>query len=94
MSTAHADDASTALHARYRALQSELGQNQFGKPIHLDSVETPKSVAGDIYAVLDHPFAKVSAGLSTADSWCDILILHVNTKFCRASTAKRELSST
>ncbi len=87
--TAQADDASIALLARYRALQDELGQNQFRKPIHLDSGETPKSVSGDIYAVLDHPFAKVSAALSPADSWCDILILHVNTKYCRASVSRQ-----
>jgi hypothetical protein len=29
----------------------------------------------------------VSAELNRADRWCDILILHPNTKYCRASTA-------
>lgn len=87
--TAHADDATAALLTRYRALQNELGHNQFRKPIHLDSGETPKGVSGDIYAVLDHPLARVSAGLDKPDNWCDILILHVNTKYCRATAPAR-----
>lgn len=84
---AHADDAVTRLAARHRSLQAELGDNQFGRPIHLDSSETTTGVSGDIHAVLDHPFASVSAALVAAENWCDILILHVNTKYCRASTA-------
>lgn len=84
--TAHADDATTALLARYRVLQYELDHNQFRKPIHLDSGEASNGVSGDIHAVLDHPFARVSIALNSADNWCDILILHVNTKYCRAST--------
>lgn len=87
MTTAHAEEAPEALVARYRALQDALGHNPFGKPIHLDSDETTSGVSGDIHAVLDHPIAKVLAALVAADNWCDILILHVNTKYCRASTA-------
>ncbi len=89
MGTARADDAAPALHAKYRALQDALGHNPFGKPIHLDSGETSKGVSGDIHAVVDHSFTKVSEALATADHWCDILILHVNTKYCRASTPRQ-----
>jgi len=89
IATVRADDATPALHARYRALQDALGHNQFGKPIHLNSGETSKGVSGDIYAIVDHPFARVSAALVTADHWCDILILHVNTKYCRASMPRQ-----
>lgn len=85
MMTAHADDAGPALLSRYRALQDALDHNQYGKPIHLDSSETSKSVSGDIYAVVGQPFTKVSAALVSADNWCDILLLHINTKYCRAS---------
>ncbi len=92
MGTAHADDAddtATALLTRYRVLQYELDHNQFRKPIHLDSGETANGVSGDIHAVLDHPFARVAMALNSADNWCDILILHVNTKYCRASTPRQ-----
>jgi len=86
---AQANEAATALLARYGALRAELGHNPFGRPIHLDSGETTSGVSGDIHAVLDHPFAKVSVALVSADNWCDILILHVNTKYCRASAPRQ-----
>jgi hypothetical protein len=85
---AHADDAhansAAALHARYVALLSRLDHNQFGKPLYLNSGETADSATGDIYARMDYPFATLRAALSDAGHWCDILILHVNTKYCRA----------
>jgi hypothetical protein len=35
------------------------------------------------------PYATLSATLTSPRHWCDILILHLNTKFCRPSTAGR-----
>jgi len=71
-------------------LQHQLGHNQFQRPLYLDSSETPGGVAGDIYALINYPFATVSAALNSRGNWCDILMLHLNTKYCRASTAGRE----
>jgi hypothetical protein len=79
-----------SLRAQYGALQHQLGQNQFQRPLYLDSSETPGGVAGDIYALINYPFATVSAALNSRGNWCDILMLHLNTKYCRASTAGRE----
>jgi hypothetical protein len=88
---AHAQTTDTssaaALRARYGALQDRLSVNQFHRPLYLDSSETPAGVAGDIYALINHPFATVGAALNSPGNWCDILILHLNTKYCRASTA-------
>jgi hypothetical protein len=56
----------------------------------MDSSETPGSVAGEIYALVDYPFATVGAELKSPENWCDILILHLNTKYCRASTAGQD----
>src|SRR6185436_10531937 len=88
---AHGADAGAnspgALRAKYGALQDRLSHNAFQRPLALDSSEAPSALAGDIYALLDYPFATVSAALSGMDNWCDILILHVNTKYCRASIA-------
>lgn len=75
------------LAARYEALQDRLNHNPFQRPLTLDSSETPGGVAGDIYTLVNYPFATVSAALNSMDNWCDILILHVNTKYCRASVA-------
>jgi len=47
-------------------------------------------VTGDIYALVNYPFATVRAALKSPGNWCDILILHLNTKYCRASMAGQE----
>jgi hypothetical protein len=71
-------------------LQDSLSHNQFQRPLTLDSDETPGGVAGDIYALVNYPFATVGAALNSPGNWCDILILHLNTKYCRASAAGPE----
>lgn len=74
-----------ALRARHLTLQDRLNNNPFRRPLALDSGEAADRVTGSIYAVIDHPFDTVSATLSNADRWCDILSLHLNTKYCRAA---------
>ena len=90
---ARADDAdansAASLRARYDGLQNRLSHNQFQRPLHLDSGETSDSVTGDIYARIDYPFAAVRAALNNPGGWCDILILHINTKYCRASSGSQ-----
>jgi hypothetical protein len=83
---ASAQDAAT-LRARHAALQDKFANNQFGRPLVLESVETSGDLKGDVYAVVDHPFPMVQQALQSADHWCDILILHLNVKRCRASGA-------
>lgn len=74
-----------ALRAKYESLTVQLRQNQFKRPLVLDSTETPKRLRGDIYALVDYPFATVNAGLNNPDHWCDVLLLHLNTKYCHAA---------
>lgn len=74
------------LRARHAALGPQLAINQFGGPLYIESVEASRKIQGDIYAVLDHPFAAVSAALNDPDHWCDVMILHLNTKLCRRRT--------
>ena len=83
---ASAQDAAT-LRARHSALQAKFANNQFGRPLVLESVETSGDLKGDVYVVVDHPFPMVQQALQSADHWCDILILHLNVKRCRASGA-------
>ncbi|MCM2252067.1 MAG: hypothetical protein NDJ19_06890 [Ramlibacter sp.] len=64
-------------------LRPKLAANPFGGPLHLDSKESPRTLQGDVYAVVDHPFAALSAALSDPGNWCDVLILHLNVKHCR-----------
>jgi len=69
--------------ARHASLAPQLASNAFGGPLVLQSEELPGRIDGDVYAVLEHPFAAVSRALSDPSQWCEILILHVNTKYCR-----------
>ena len=82
---AEANPSGDALRARHGALQDRLNHNPFQRPLAMDSSEAADRVAGSIYAIIDYPFATVSANLNKPGRWCDILILHLNTKYCRAS---------
>jgi hypothetical protein len=79
-------DPVVTLRAKYASLDEQLRQNQFSRPLVLDSSETPNTLKGDIYAIVDHPFNTVNAGLNNPDHWCDVMLLHINTKYCRAVT--------
>lgn len=84
---AHAQDAA-ALKARHTALRAALASNQFQRPLYLESNQTSDALEGDIYALIEQPYAVVGPALQGMDHWCDILILHLNVKSCRASTAQ------
>lgn len=71
-----------AMHARHDALRDQLATNVFNRPLILESSQTSNDVKGDIFAVVPYPFEKVSAALSAPQGWCEILILHLNTKYC------------
>jgi len=73
------------LRAKYAELHDRLGNNQFRKPFYLESSESPDSVTGDMYALVGQPFASAAAALHSPGDWCEILILHINTKYCRAT---------
>jgi hypothetical protein len=82
---AFAQDAAT-LKARYAALQDKFANNQFGRPLVLESKETSGDLKGDVYAIVDYPYSMVQQALVSPDHWCDILILHLNVKRCKASS--------
>jgi hypothetical protein len=77
--------AAASLRARYVALQGRLGRSQFQRPLDLDSNELAGAVTGEIHALVNSPFANAGGALGTAADWCDILLLHINTKGCRVS---------
>jgi hypothetical protein len=65
-------------------LEDQLRTNQFRKPLVLDSTTTPDRLQGDIYAIIDYPLGMVTEGLSNPEHWCDVMLLHINTKYCHA----------
>jgi hypothetical protein len=84
------DDAA-ALRKQYAALLPKLNNNQFQRPLHLDSVELPTNLKADIYGIVDYSFTGVNGALNDPKhgpaNWCDVLMLHLNTKCCHASSA-------
>ena len=80
-------DAAAKLRAQHVALTEQLGHTPFDRPIVLQSTQTSGALRGDIYALVEHPFATVDEALQGASHWCDILILHLNVKGCGASDA-------
>ncbi|MGB9129262.1 MAG: hypothetical protein WCB97_06410 [Thiobacillus sp.] len=78
--------SAASLHAQYASLGERLVHNPFRRALSLDSSESSSELKGDIHALVDYPFSTVSAALNSPDHWCDVLILHINTKYCRATT--------
>jgi hypothetical protein len=88
---AQTPDNAARLREKYQSLTQQLAHNQFQRPLYLESQELPSALKGDIYGVLNYPFALVSGALNDPvqgpANWCDVLILHLNTKYCHASTS-------
>ncbi|QCP54915.1 hypothetical protein FAZ95_30110 [Trinickia violacea] len=86
---AAADDAQS-LRDTYQSLTQQLAHNPFHRELALVSEESPSRLKGDIYAVMDYPFATVNGALDDPvrgpGNWCDVLILHLNIKYCHASS--------
>ncbi len=78
----------SAMCARHAAMRDLLASNPFNRPLVLESSQTANDVKGDIFAVVSYPFDKVSAALAAPQGWCEILILHLNTKYCRIAVGK------
>jgi len=87
-----ADDAgaqpehAAALLAKYATLKEELRHNKFNRPLAMRSHEGADGVTGEIHALLAYPFAIAAPALTEPAQWCEILILHLNTKYCRPAT--------
>lgn len=73
------------LKAKYVSLANELRHSQFQRPLFIESVEGANSATGEVYAIVNYPFNRVNSALKDPGNWCDIMILHQNTKFCKAS---------
>lgn len=78
--------AASVLLEKYTALDKQLGKTAFGRPLVLESFEDTGSVNGNAYAVLDAPLSTVSTIFKDPNRWCEVMILHINTKYCRATS--------
>lgn len=83
--TSGKDSNAAALLQKHAALAGQLTNNPYRRPLVLESSESASTVSGNAYAVLDSPFSTVSSTFKSPNRWCEVLILHLNTKYCRAS---------
>ncbi|HEY9277303.1 MAG TPA: hypothetical protein VIO87_03795 [Methylotenera sp.] len=86
--TAEKAASNIPLRAKYTELTKQLNSNQFKRALYLNSMESSHDLKGEIYAVVDYPFATVNQALNNPAHWCDLLILHINIKYCNADENK------
>jgi hypothetical protein len=84
--TAQEGTSAAMLRKDYEGMAHQLSSNQFGQPLHLVSAQSTNRLSGNLYARVNYPMTTVAAELSQPASWCEVLILHINTKHCRASS--------
>jgi hypothetical protein len=87
---APAGDAN-ALRGKLQALAPQLARNAFKRPLTIESNEASDRLSGDVYALVDHPFNSVSGALRTPAAWCQVLMLHLNTKSCAVKNGGGQL---
>ena len=85
-----AQDSAT-LRARQAALQASLEANTYNRPIYIESMHNGGDLRGEVYAIVQQPFASVGPALQGMEHWCEILMLHLDVKMCRWSTGGSEL---
>jgi len=76
-----------ALRDGFEARRAQPGPALIDQAVYLDSTESSSALQGQVYALVDHPFEQVRQALAQPGPWCDILILHLNVKYCRSSGA-------
>lgn len=75
------------LRAQFAAVRQGGTAATFDRPLYLVSTEGSDRLQGDIYALIERPHAAVRQAILRGEQWCAIMILHLNTKYCRASSS-------
>ena len=75
----------TELMARFESARQQSTVLAAKHPIYLVSSETHDVIRGEVFTTLDQPFSLVREVTTRSQDWCQILILHLNIKYCRAS---------
>ena len=90
--TANGTDEPENLRQKFFVLKPYLENNQFQRPLYLNSVELDYSIRGDIYAVLDYPFSDTNRAFNDPGTGpanvCQVMMLHLNTKYCKIVNGK------
>jgi hypothetical protein len=74
-----------ALRAQFATVRDQGTGKLVDRSVYLLSTESADRMQGDVFALVDLPFDKLRQVLTRAEDWCDVLILHINTQYCRVS---------
>jgi hypothetical protein len=74
-----------SLRSQHAGLRDALAHSPFHRPLLVQSSEANDELRGEIYAVVDQPFAATAQMLKDKTRWCDVMMLHQNVKRCRNS---------
>lgn len=80
-------EPAAALLARYEVLSQSPDQQPIGPGLYLESTEAQHALRGEVLGVVDYPLATLREVLATPQDWCDVLILHLNVKYCRPESS-------
>ncbi len=80
-----APDSAMAMRERHTQLVPQLERSAFQRPLTLNSSESGAQLQGGIDAVVAQPFSLMHEHLQQPGAWCEILMLHLNTKQCTTS---------
>jgi hypothetical protein len=92
MQVARADQVGSAadLRAAYASMQEALRDSPFHQALILKSMAAPGRLTGDVYSVVPYAYDIVRDNLDSPEHWCDVMILHLNIKYCHASGSKKD----
>ena len=71
--------------AKYTEFQPLLKAKALGEPLHLVSQDSGSRLNADVYAEVPQPFKPLSSLLSSPDSVCGVMFLHLNVRACQAT---------
>ncbi|MDJ0958679.1 MAG: hypothetical protein QNI91_17565 [Arenicellales bacterium] len=64
------------------------------KPFYLHAEVVKRRQMGEAALYFEQPFKEISSSLSKLGNWCEVLLLHLNTKACTHSRRKRDKTLT
>ncbi|MGE5097990.1 MAG: hypothetical protein ACM3SO_22835 [Betaproteobacteria bacterium] len=76
------DEGEPALRARHAAFAAAHVRDAAGQPLQIESRDDSHRIMGEIYALLPYSFDAVAAAVKDPAHWCEILLLHLDTKDC------------
>ena len=79
------ESSAAELLKKHEILEPQLMKNIYHRPLVFESQESDQKVSSAVYAILNSPFSVVSTTFKNADLWCEVLILHLNTKYCKSN---------